>query len=642
VTDWLKATFGLSGALDQSGTVQSNAPMILGTRLARLSEASTALGGSAREMRVEKVALPDLRKFRTEIAPRVGRLYSNYDVYALVLSMGNYPTRSRRAGGELPDAVRTAEMVSTDFQRLLPPDQADHVKVVTSNELSPRAFDPTRRLSRSDVLEAIHAFAQDVEKRANPQKETLVVFYYFGHGLADGISKSVFLVPEQFVDDESRSVPDISDRLIDTADVLREFSAVTDHPLILADACRAHQDEAKQLIETWKYGLQQGSDVGGILNALQFASGIYGPAPIVFASKDGTAADTVKYPAAGDAQTRTGPLAAKLRVIFDKVDSEGGGLTLAGLVQAFQGESAATKDLAAEDVAKVRGYTFLRKDFQEKLGNALVVSGDPVDVLPRSHAFVPPGYGLDSRAGTQLADGVIAPSGVPQPQLQNVPNKKDIQELVWAPGIGLSALDDANNVWIRSSAGWKILERDFPIAHIGFDDRYGLLLYQWDEKILYGFRAGKRSPIYKQFFSEFLGTSAGTGAVIARPAGGDVFTLLYADNGTIRKLAEVKATLVFDAALDSHNRLWFATADGLFVRKGAKTVSVAANLRKPRTIVASKDWVFVWSEDGQMLYRLDAASGHTEALDLRDVGFGDTFIRRFDTRTMTLPALRAR
>ena len=123
-----------------------------------------------------------------------------------------------------------------------------------------------------------------------------------------------------------------------------------------------------------------------------------------------------------------------------------------------------------------------------------------------THAFLPPGWGLDSRTGTALADGAVSPSGIPQPQLQNVPTKQEIQELVWAPGIGLSALDEANNVWIRSGTKWKILLPDFPIAHIGFDDRYGLLLFQWDERKLYGFRSGKLLPVYTKFFSEFLGT----------------------------------------------------------------------------------------------------------------------------------------
>jgi hypothetical protein len=199
-------------------------------------------------------------------------------------------------------------MVSADLQRLLPAADSNHVKVIASNELSPRAFDPTRRLSRSDLLAGIHDFVQDVKQRSDSRRQTLIVFYFFGHGLADGISKSVFLVPEQFIDNDGKSVADVSDQLINLADITRQFSEVSDHAIILANACRAHTDQAKELVDAWKGTLQQGSDVSGILNALQFASGIYGSTPILFASKDGTAADTVKYQAT-DAQTRTGPLA---------------------------------------------------------------------------------------------------------------------------------------------------------------------------------------------------------------------------------------------------------------------------------------------------------------------------------------------
>jgi hypothetical protein len=53
---WVKATFGTAANLDQSGTIQSHAPLILETRLTRLSEAGTTLGGSARETIVEKVS----------------------------------------------------------------------------------------------------------------------------------------------------------------------------------------------------------------------------------------------------------------------------------------------------------------------------------------------------------------------------------------------------------------------------------------------------------------------------------------------------------------------------------------------------------------------------------------------------------
>ncbi|MGB7284753.1 MAG: hypothetical protein WBE13_20975, partial [Candidatus Acidiferrum sp.] len=195
-TDWVKATFGTSANLDQSGTIESDAPLVLGTRMARLSEASTALGGSGRETTVSKISTTDLEKFRNNVASKVSRLYSNFDIFGLVISTGNYPSLSKRAGGELPDAVRTGEGVATDLRRLVSPSQANHIQVISSNEVSPASFDPTRRLSKSDILQGIHNFREYVRKNSDPNKQTLIVFYYFGHGLADGMSKSVFLVPE--------------------------------------------------------------------------------------------------------------------------------------------------------------------------------------------------------------------------------------------------------------------------------------------------------------------------------------------------------------------------------------------------------------------------------------------------------------
>jgi hypothetical protein len=268
LSEWVRATFGAAANLDQSGTIQSDSPLVLGTRLARLSEASTALGGSARETIVDRISTVDLEKFRNEVAPKVSRLYSNFDIFGLVISLGNYPSQSKRAGGELPDAVRTGEEVAADLRRLVAPSQANHIQVISSNEVSPKTFDPTRRLSRSDIMQGLADFRNYVKQNSDPKKQSLVVLYYFGHGLADGMSKSVFFVPEQFVDDEAKRISEISDRLIDVAEVTRQFSDISDHSLFLIDACRAYKDQAKELIEQWKKTVKQGSDVGGILNAI--------------------------------------------------------------------------------------------------------------------------------------------------------------------------------------------------------------------------------------------------------------------------------------------------------------------------------------------------------------------------------------
>jgi hypothetical protein len=72
---------------------------------------------------------------------------------------------------------------------------------------------------------------------------------------------------------------------------------------------------------------------------------------------------------------------------------------------------------------------------------------------------------------------------------------------------------------------------------------------------------------------------------------------LYAKNGEMREVTRVAAPSVFDAALDSRDRLWFTMAEGLSVNDGTKTSPVRTRLWKPRTIAAVKDALFVWSED---------------------------------------------
>jgi len=633
-TDWVKATFGSSAGLDQSGTIQSDAPLILGTRMGRLTEASTALGGSSRETIVGRVSPADLERFRRDVASKVSRLYSNFDVFGLVISMGNYPSLSKRAGGELPDAVRTGEGVAADLRRLVSPAQANHIQVIASNEVSPKTFDPTRRLSRSDVLAGIHDFLDFVKHNSDPNKQTLVVLYYFGHGLADGMSKSVFLVPEQFVDDESRNIPNISDRLIDVADINRQLSEVTDHSILLIDACRAYKDQAKELIEAWKKTVEQGSDVGGILNAIQFASGIYGPTPIIFASDDGMAADTVKYPVVG-LSSGTGPLALKLRSVLNDVDSSSGGLSLEGFLRAFQNPTVSLPNLDSQEAAKIRGFSFLRNDFIAEFGTSLIVSGDPVDVLPRKRAFANPYGGFYSHSGGSEPP-VPGPSGIIKVKNVGQPSGKDVEELVFAPDIGLVARDDADDVWIRDTKGWRLFQKQFPIVRIGWDRESGLLLYQWDEKTLYCFRDAKLTPVYKKFHSELLGASAAGGFVAIRFAGNGISTLLFAHNGEIREVTRVSAPQVFDAAKDSHDRFWFTTMDGLWVYERGKTKRTADTMWRPDNIVAINDLVFVWSQDGRILYRVNSDTGMIDELDLRDVGFGDAYIRREDTRSFAM------
>ncbi|MGB7283827.1 MAG: hypothetical protein WBE13_16295, partial [Candidatus Acidiferrum sp.] len=438
-----------------------------------------------------------------------------------------------------------------------------------------------------------------------------------------------------FVDDESKKdISNISDRLVDIADINRQFSEVTDHSIFLIDTCRAYKDQAKELTEAWKKTVKQGSDVGGILNAIQFASGIYGPTPMIFASDDGMAADTVKYPGAG-LSSGTGPLALKFKSILDDLDSTGGALALDGLIQAFESPRVSLPNLDGQEAAKVRGYSFTRADFVRQFGSSLIVTSDPVDVLQRKQAFASPGYDLYSHSGGSEPPRT-GPSGSVRVLRADRPSGNDVQELVFAPGVGLIALDDANNTWVRATNGWRPFQKGLQAVRIGWDRGCGLLLYQFDERILYCFRNGQLRPAYEKFHSEFLGASATGGFVMVRIVGQTLSSLMFAHDGKIQEIARIPTSDIFDAAKDSHGRFWFSTSEGLWVCDKGKAARATDKVWKPVNILVSEDLVFVWSEDGRILYRVNTESGTVDAIDLGSVGFGDVYIRRDFVRSFAI------
>jgi hypothetical protein len=194
------------------------------------------------------------------------------------------------------------------------------------------------------------------------------------------------------------------------------------------------------------------------------------------------------------------------------------------------------------------------------------------------------------------------------------PSVEDIEGLVFAPGVGLVALDEADDIWVRAAKGWKSFHRELPVVRIGWDREAGLLLYQFDERILYSFHEAKLRPTFEKFHSELLGASAAGGFVMVRFLEGAP-TILFARDGKIRQIVRVSASSIFDAAGDSRGRFWFSTADGLWIYEGGKTSRATDGLWKPNNIVAVKNMVFVWSEDRCILYRVNTDKRMVEALD---------------------------
>jgi hypothetical protein len=157
----------------------------------------------------------------------------------------------------------------------------------------------------------IQQWVIDTKKQIDPHRRSLILFYYFGHGLADGMSKSVFLVPEGFIDDPHRRVTQLQDRLLSVEWLISTLNQASDRLLLMIDACRQHGNEDQQLVNQFPGTPAQKGNLADILSAVQFSNELMGPQPVLFASADSTNAHVVDYERRH--LTDIGPLAHPIR-----------------------------------------------------------------------------------------------------------------------------------------------------------------------------------------------------------------------------------------------------------------------------------------------------------------------------------------
>lgn len=576
-------------------------------------------GKAGGKLTAKLVSVGDLSRFRAGQAASTSRLYSGFDLYGLVMGLGDYASASPRVGGQLPEAVRTAELAARSLRRLLPPGLQRNIRTLTSVESSPGAFDATQRITRSQILEQIEGFVAEVRKRSRPERPTMVVFYYFGHGLADGITKNGFLVPEAFVDDPSRKVTDVAPGLVRVKEVVDRLSAASDRILVLADACRSHQFEDRQLQRAWREGLDQHADIAGILAAIQDESGIFGPAAVVFGGPDGVAAPTVEDKKAG--LSATGPLAARLDALLDGTVAKDAAYDLAQLL----GELEAP---AGPDAAAVRGYTFMRADRRAAWGGTPVVSAEPVEVQRRQGRFEPPFVDLFSRIGVRPPALPTMQSGVAVEQVAFVEGG-DLKDLAMSLD-GKSAFVlgyDLAIQQVRGAAAPRRVNAGLDAAGFAWDRGLGLVMSQADEKAFYAWQGKEWRRVAAGVRTEVLRTGGDGRVRVIEPTTASTMRVLRVDRG--RLVAESRFRSgpgLLDVAILANGEVWVADASGLR-RPGAVVRDPAtARLWHPTVLAADGMTLYVLSDDGRFLYRR-GGEGRFSAVDLLDVSVSDAFVR---------------
>jgi hypothetical protein len=337
--------FGQDFRLTSEGTLSSNVPLLLGYHGYGLGTQALSLGEAPiSAVRLTPLSIDDIARLRDAGA----RLGSKYQIFVLTIGLGNY---SAALPGARDSATRVAD-------RLLPFIRSQ------GGTLSSLVSSPGEgpRVGKDQILKTVNDFVRKSEQRVDATKPRMTIFYYFGHGVAEGLGRAAFMAPEDYALRPNERVLDSVERLVDVGEVLEALKPLSDRTIVLIDSCRKHEHEDEELIQAWKGLGQNESNMRDILGAIQFSSGNMGPSVVFFGSQDGTPAPVVRVPWSNN---DVGPLAARLEGVLDTVAGAGASLTPAEFVD--QMERSAPSDELYGSAIQVRGYTALREDFKTTL-----------------------------------------------------------------------------------------------------------------------------------------------------------------------------------------------------------------------------------------------------------------------------------
>jgi hypothetical protein len=628
----LQAALGADFKIVTGGTHLLSEEVSLGIKAAGLSSVSTVLGGGREELRLKEIPAESLQPlFREEDEP--ASLSSGYQVFGLVVGQGNYRSGSDRVGAALPGVFASAELTAQNFQHLVGSGRVADVRMIVSRK-GLVDFDKTRPLTKQELSEGIAEFVKYVRENADPAKQSIVLFYYFGHGLADEKLHTIYLVPEGFQDRPERPVVELDEGLISVNWVRDQLEGASDNVIMLVDACRQLDgpDDLEKLRAEWsKLVIKPPLAVGETLDVIKFMGGLYGPKPMLFGSEDGTNARVVPRTISGEVK-EIGPLSLKLQLLLDDITARGQTLSASDFIRRM-GEPA---DVTLPDGKKLRAYTALRQDFLESLPRTALVSTTPQALASRPQPFVPPLAGARREA---LPPGKT----VAARKLNDVP-LGELRSFIFVPASKMFyLLNDQYNIY-RWSGGtskplmiWEDKEISLPV--IGGPVADAIYLYRSDSKKLYLLDTnGGQTQIGEDLYLGLFGRGLRGNSVIAVGQDATVGTAdpVYRLTGRkIEQVASFDTTDVFDLLEWQPGAFYFSVPGegAIQVWLAGKQRVFKAGLSEPGALAATDRYLYCMSRSGEVIYRIDAA-GNMHAAATSTSGQSAETSQRLEVRNL--------
>ncbi|MDA2920219.1 hypothetical protein MYX76_12135 [Desulfobacterota bacterium AH_259_B03_O07] len=305
----------------------TNYPLYVGYKASKLETIATALGGEG-EISLYPLEKDDIDKiYENSFNFSLG---SDFDVYGLLIGLGNYYS-SKRIGGSLPGAKDSVEIVSRHIKQL-----PDSVVDELVHDYSPLEGP---KITKEDIMGKINEFINKYSQEMN--ENSLLIFYYFGHGLSEPLSRMALLVPERFRDQPDEEIRHQWGELILVHEIVNKLKVLPGHFLVLIDACRERQ-RSEELQPMMGLNTLLPPGVGDAVTQLSKTSEVElipfpnifpGSNPIIFSSPDRREAYTVAYVLPSGYISRIGPLSKRFDEIWRASLGKGESLTFRKLVQ---------------------------------------------------------------------------------------------------------------------------------------------------------------------------------------------------------------------------------------------------------------------------------------------------------------------
>ncbi len=147
-------------------------------------------------------------------------------------------------------------------------------------------------VTKKDVLGNLDLLVEYV--RNSNTENPLIIFYFCGHGISEGVGWNHFSVPGNFVGDPKNiDIDELSKKAIHTAQIYDNLKNTKYPYIILLDNCYSGNEA---ILSTNVFSKSLISNIQGVLDIVRFYNEFKESNPVIFATKPGTEAHTVKDP----------------------------------------------------------------------------------------------------------------------------------------------------------------------------------------------------------------------------------------------------------------------------------------------------------------------------------------------------------